>query len=141
LRHPERTARVLVEVFGAAFCPSCGAALKSGASAGRISGAGMEMYGGEGGIGAVEKMARAGARSQRARSGNWEPKETPVDLVDYPGEAYPKNIRMFTTSDEMELTKRFIRLIDKDDSAQQTPSIPQIDTEKKADNSRKSKIK
>jgi hypothetical protein len=35
---------------------------------------------------------------------------------DFPEETYPKDIRMFTTSDEMELTKRYIRLIAKDEN-------------------------
>jgi hypothetical protein len=44
---------------------------------------------------------------------------------DFPEETYPKNIRLFTTSDEMELTKRYIRLISKDDSVplEGTPAV------------------
>jgi hypothetical protein len=53
------------------------------------------------------------AASRPLTEGNYRPLAS-----DFPEETYPKNIRMFTTSDEVELTKRYIRLITKDESAQ-----------------------
>jgi hypothetical protein len=43
--------------------------------------------------------------------------ELAEEVEDFPEETYPKDIRMFTTLDETELTKRFIRLIRKDEKA------------------------
>ncbi len=103
--------RVLGEVHDVAFCPSCGVALKSGAAFGMES-LPEEETGGRG----AGKLARRQEAARRAVGRAWEPRSGQPGINTYPGEAYPKNIRMFTTKDEMELTKRYIHLIDKDNS-------------------------
>jgi len=107
--------RILGVVLEAAYCPSCGAALKSDgitgmdpAAVSRRKGSGRSM------------ARRAAARTSVARV--WEPRSGKPGIDDFPEEAYPKNIRMFTTPDEMELTKRYIHLIDRDNSSGSAPA-------------------
>jgi hypothetical protein len=101
--------RVLGEVWGPVYCPSCGAALKSDAD----PAAPVPSKAARG------KRAGAAGFGMAARRRNqltvWEPKVSLAEYGEHPGEAYPKNIRLFTTTDEGELTKRYIRLIHKDD--------------------------
>jgi hypothetical protein len=107
--------RILGEVRAAAYCPSCGAALKSDGIAG-VNAAGASKRGSGGR--AMAKRAAAGTSAARV----WEPRSGTPGSDDFPEEAYPKNIRMFTTPDEMELTKRYIRLIDRDNSGGPAPA-------------------
>jgi hypothetical protein len=51
--------------------------------------------------------------SQRTAQGAFHP-----EASYFPEETYPKNIRLFTTSDEIELTRRYFRLIAKDENPQ-----------------------
>jgi hypothetical protein len=99
--------RILGEVSGTAFCPACGVPLKRDGSAGMETAAGKKARWGTAG-------KQAGAR--RTALSRWEPRAGQLELVEYPEEAYPKNIRMFTTRDETELTKRYLHLIHRDDS-------------------------
>jgi len=99
--------RVLSEVSGAAFCPSCGVPLKDD--------------------GTVIRAPEAAARPRRAAAAEraiarreWEPKSLALAADEFPEEAYPKNIRLFTTPDETELTKRYLRLIHRDDRTRET---------------------
>jgi len=55
----------------------------------------------------------SGADSQKMAQGTFHP-----EASYFPEETYPKNIRLFTTSDEIELTKRYFRLIAKDENPQ-----------------------
>ncbi len=98
--------RVLGEVPDAAYCPSCGAVLKTD-TVGGLTAAVAPRRGGTG-----QSMARRAASRSAAKV--WEPRSRTSGTDDFPEEAYPKNIRMFTTPNEMELTKRYIQLIDKD---------------------------
>jgi len=98
--------RVLGELFGAAYCPHCGAALRPG------NRTGMEIPN------RADQPSASLATRRRPRGGAWEPKASLATVADFPDEAYPKNIRMFTTSNELELTKRYIKLIDRDNSAE-----------------------
>jgi hypothetical protein len=99
--------RIVGEVFGAAYCPACGAALKPDVPLRRET---AETPGRRTAAKASGKRSLAAGLSGRV----WEPRSGIPGVEDYPEEAYPKNIRMFTTTDEGELTKRYIRLIDKD---------------------------
>jgi uncharacterized Zn finger protein (UPF0148 family) len=94
--------RVLGEVHGAAFCPSCGVPLKDDGSFIRAP------------IPSA-KPRRAAAAGRAIVRRDWEPRSLAAAGDEFPEEAYPKNIRMFTTTDETELTKRYIRLIGRDD--------------------------
>ncbi len=96
--------RVLGEVRDAAYCPNCGAALKSDTVGGSVA------------TGASRRRGSGQSLAKRASSAArvWEPRSGTPGIDDFPEEAYPKNIRMFTTPNEMELTKRYIQLIDKD---------------------------
>ncbi|MGB7537882.1 MAG: zinc ribbon domain-containing protein [Anaerolineales bacterium] len=107
--------RVLGEVHDAAYCPSCGAALKSDGITG-MDAAGPPKRKGSGR--AMARRAAAGTSIGRA----WEPRSGTPGIDDFPEEAYPKNIRMFTTPNEMELTKRYIHLIDRDNSGGPAPT-------------------
>jgi uncharacterized Zn finger protein (UPF0148 family) len=112
LRCP-KCGRVLGQIFGAAYCPSCGAALTSDAPPAPEAG--------ESPVPQTEgKMVRRRGSAVRTRGRAWTPKDVTSGDAAFPGETYPKNIRMFTTPDEMELTKRFIRLIDLDNQNEQT---------------------
>jgi hypothetical protein len=94
--------RVLGGLSDAAFCPGCGIALKGGGSFGTAS--------------VPEAKARSAPAAGRAIARRkWEPRSLAAGGDEYPEEAYPKNIRMFTTTDETELTKRYIHLINRDD--------------------------
>ncbi|MBN2084514.1 MAG: zinc ribbon domain-containing protein [Anaerolineales bacterium] len=106
--------RVLGEVHGAAYCPSCGAALKSEAVI-HINAPAAPKRGGSG-----RAMAKRAAGTSVGRV--WEPGSRTPGIDDFPEEAYPKNIRMFTTPNEMELTKRYIQLIDKDNRKDPMPA-------------------
>jgi Zn finger protein HypA/HybF involved in hydrogenase expression len=98
--------RVLGEVNNAAYCPYCGAVLKSDTVGGLVT------MGAPKRAGSGKAVARRAAPASSARV--WEPRSGTRGGDDFPEEAYPKNIRMFTTPNEMELTKRYIQLIDKD---------------------------
>jgi hypothetical protein len=96
------------------YCPYCGVNLQSAGDSDLAYQAPGERRGFFGGI--SEKVFPSAAISPSASArplpqGNFRPLAT-----DFPDETYPKNIRMFTTSDEMELTKRYIRLISKDET-------------------------
>jgi hypothetical protein len=106
--------RALGEVPNAAFCPACGAALRSDSVVGRE----IVITRARGSGGKAVANRPAGARTALKR---WEPGGGKTGFDDYPGEAYPKNIRMFTTPDEMELTKRYIQLIDSDNGGDSKP--------------------
>jgi hypothetical protein len=94
--------RVLGGLSDAAFCPGCGIALKGGGSFVAAS--------------VPEAKARSAPAAGRAIARRkWEPRSLAAGGDEYPEEAYPKNIRMFTTTDETELTKRYIHLINRDD--------------------------
>jgi hypothetical protein len=97
--------RILGEVFGASYCPACGAALRSGLRPRAAAPA-------------ETALAAPKASRRRSRGGDWEPRTSLAAVGDFPEEAYPKNIRMFTTANEMELTKRYIKLIDRDNREQ-----------------------
>jgi ribosomal protein S27E len=105
--------RVLGEVNNAAYCPYCGAVLKTD-TVGGLTAAVAPKRGGSG-----QSMARRAAPRSAAKV--WEPRSGTPGIDDFPEEAYPKNIRMFTTPNEMELTKRYIHLIDRDNSSLPTP--------------------
>jgi|GEM_PF-4035740 len=107
--------RVLGEVHGAAYCPSCGAALRSDAVAGPNPAGGSKRAGG--GRSMARRAAGAGSVGRV-----WEPRSGTPGIDDFPEEAYPKNIRLFTTPNEMELTKRYIQLIDKDNRGDPVPT-------------------
>jgi hypothetical protein len=101
--------RVLGGLRNPAFCPACGAALRSEP--------GFEPEDGSVPVRTAGRTAGPAGRasaSRRAAERAWEPRGGVPGVDPYPDEKYPKNIRMFTTSDEMELTKRYIRLIDCD---------------------------
>jgi hypothetical protein len=104
---------VLGGVHDPAFCPSCGAALRTEADFGVETESAPVRRGGRNG-----RPAARLAAARRAAAKTWEPRSGVPGIDSYPEEAYPKNIRMFTTSDEMELTKRYIQLIDRDNSSQ-----------------------
>jgi hypothetical protein len=94
--------RVLIGVNRAAFCPGCGAALKGAGRSGTVS--------------AAPQGSRRGASAQRGIVRRGSESRGIVSATDeYPEEAYPKDIRLFTTPDERVLTRRYIRLIDRDD--------------------------
>ena len=98
--------RTLGEVNNAAYCPYCGVVLKSDTVGGLVT------------MGAPKRAGSGKAMAKRAAPASsasvWEPRSGTAGIDDFPEEAYPKNIRMFTTPNEMELTKRYIQLIDKD---------------------------
>jgi hypothetical protein len=99
------------------FCPYCGVNLQpmTGSDLAYSSKAPDGRRGLFGGIGANFVSAGGISRSAASRSfpqGTYRPLAS-----DFPEETYPKDIRLFTTSDEMELTKRYIRLITKDENA------------------------
>jgi hypothetical protein len=121
--------RIVGEVYNATFCPSCGAALKSGDSFGMISPAARRIPGN--GLVPVNAMPATGL-TRMGRQLSWEPKSGSTDPGAYPDEAYPKNIRLFTTSDEIELTKRFIRLIDQDNGSSPRPADNRVPADKAA---------
>ena len=106
------------------YCPYCGVNLqpKDASGAQYSIEAPDERRGLFGGISA-KNLPTVGisrpAASGMVPQGNFRPAAS-----DFTEETYPKNIRMFTTSDEMELTKRYIRLISKDEtpSADETPA-------------------
>jgi hypothetical protein len=78
------------------FCPNCGVRLRiQGATASRTA--------------RTREMALAGRPDRGVPAA-----EMTVADEDFPAENYPKKIRPFTTKDEMELTRRYIRLIDRD---------------------------
>ncbi|MBN1440394.1 MAG: hypothetical protein JW929_13380 [Anaerolineales bacterium] len=104
--------RALWGAFQAAFCPSCGAALKAGAGSFHAARSTRKLEG-------RTAIVRRGSARTSARV--WEPQVGLSGADDFPMESYPKNIRMFTTSDELELTKRYMRLIDKDDIRRSGP--------------------
>jgi hypothetical protein len=104
LRCPD-CSRILGEVYGASYCPGCGAALRPGGRARAEPPA-------------ETALTAPKASRRRTRGGGWEPRRSLAAVDDFPEEAYPKNIRMFTTANEMELTKRYIKLIDQDDRQQ-----------------------
>jgi hypothetical protein len=103
--------RVLGEVHDAAFCPACGVPLKDDGSIGMVPAAGAKPR---------KTAAAEQALARRANLSKWEPRNNQIELAEYPEEGYPKNIRMFTTKDETELTKRYIHLINKDDRNRET---------------------
>jgi hypothetical protein len=121
--------RIVGEVYNATFCPACGAALRSGDSFGMIPPAARKMPGN--GLQPVTAMPATGL-TRRGRNLTWEPKTGSTDPGAYPDEAYPKNIRLFTTSDEIELTKRFIRLIDQDNGGAPRPADNRVPAGKAA---------
>ena len=132
--------RIIGEVFDPAYCPSCGAALKPGSPIGMVSPAGQGMQTRGLARGVPGKAAGEKAMARRAALGKWTPKAELTVPEDYPDEGYPKNIRLFTTSDEMELTKRFIKLIDRDDghdSLQQEGGLAHKAAGKKVKDARK----
>ncbi|MFN2297413.1 MAG: hypothetical protein ACK2UB_01090, partial [Anaerolineales bacterium] len=93
--------RVLIGVRGAAFCPECGATLKAERRMGMAP--------------APSQGSRRKASAQRGIVRREGRSRSIVSAADqYPEEAYPKNIRLFTTPDETVLTRRYIRLIDRD---------------------------
>ena len=102
------------------YCPYCGINLQSASELDLdySSKAPGERRGSLGRIGAklppARREIRGGAASGILSQGNFRPMAS-----DFPEETYPKNIRLFTTSDEMELTKRYIRLISKDELPQE----------------------
>jgi hypothetical protein len=98
------------------FCPDCGVSLQAGSeSAVAFSSTRTEGRRGlSGGIGT--NSIPAGGISRFAGSRNLSQGTFRPLASDFPEETYPKDIRMFTTSDEMELTKRYIRLITKDEN-------------------------
>ena len=100
------------------YCPYCGINLQSAGESelDYSSKAPGERRGLFGAIGA--KIIPTGGISRRAASGILPSGNFRPTASDFPEETYPKNIRMFTTSDEMELTKRYIRLISKDETPQ-----------------------
>ena len=106
------------------YCPYCGINLQSAGESDLdySSKAPGERRGFFGGIAA--KFIPAGGISRRAASGILPQGNFRPTASDFPEETYPKNIRLFTTSDEMELTKRYIRLISKDETPQkeETPA-------------------
>ncbi len=106
------------------YCPYCGINLQSAGESDLdySSKAPGERRGFFGGIGA--KIIPTEGISRRAASGILPPGNFRPTASDFPEETYPKNIRLFTTSDEMELTKRYIRLISKDETPQkaETPA-------------------
>jgi hypothetical protein len=99
------------------FCPDCGVNLQPAPSGvGNSSRTPGERRGILGRVGmnfipsgGISRTAASGISSQ----GNVRPAAS-----DFPEETYPKNIRMFTTSDERELTRRYFHLIAKDDAVQ-----------------------
>ncbi|HEY5118357.1 MAG TPA: hypothetical protein VII90_02795, partial [Anaerolineales bacterium] len=106
------------------YCPYCGINLQSAGESDLdySSKAPGERRGIFGRIGA--KFIPAGGISRRGASGILPQGNFRPTASDFPEETYPKNIRLFTTSDEMELTKRYIRLISKDETPQkeETPA-------------------
>jgi hypothetical protein len=107
--------RILGQVNDAAFCPSCGAALKSDGIVKMVAADSPKRR--DGGRSMAKRAAAAGSVGRV-----WTPRGGTPGRDDFPEEAYPKNIRMFTTPDEMELTKRYIQLIDRDNSGQPAPA-------------------
>ena len=106
--------RVLGGVHDTAYCPSCGAALRSDTLVG------LDPAGGSKRPGAGRAMARRAAAGSVGRV--WEPGGGKPGSDDFPEEAYPKNIRLFTTPNEMVLTKRYIQLIDRDNRKDPAPA-------------------
>jgi hypothetical protein len=103
--------RILGTLHDAAYCPGCGAAL-------------MDDGWPEG---APAPKARPRARTEDIRAlarRDWQPRSMIPAGDEYPEEAYPKDIRLFTTSDETELTRRYIRLIDKDERRRSAEDDP-----------------
>jgi len=98
------------------YCPYCGIKLQTAdeSDQGYSLKAPDEGRGFFGGIGA--NILPSGGFSRRAATGILPQGNIRPTASDFPEETYPKNIRMFTTSDEMELTKRYIRLIAKDET-------------------------
>ena len=99
------------------YCPNCGTNLQSASELGMEYSLNTpgERRGSLGTIGSKLPPSREisrGAESGIFSRGNFRPLAS-----DFPEETYPKNIRLFTTSDEMELTKRYIRLISKDENS------------------------
>jgi hypothetical protein len=93
--------RVLIGVREAAFCPECGATLKAERRMGMAP--------------APSQGSRRKASAKRGIVRREGGSRSIVSAADeYPEEAYPKNIRLFTTPDETVLTRRYIRLIDRD---------------------------
>jgi hypothetical protein len=90
--------RMLLMTGKALFCPACGARL------------------------AFERGAFPGHSEKREKASPDRPlwMDRAVDQLaderEYPGEKYPKGIRLFTTGDELQLTRRYARLIDQDDA-------------------------
>ncbi len=98
------------------FCPYCGVTLQSGdgLEADFSSAQADNRRGLVGEPGANFTPSRSISRTAASRNlskGTFRPLAS-----DFPEETYPKDIRMFTTRDEMELTKRYIRLIAKDET-------------------------
>jgi hypothetical protein len=98
------------------FCPYCGVTLQSGdgLEADFSSAKNDNRRGLSGEPGANFTPSRSLSRTAASRNlsqGTFRPLAS-----DFPDETYPKDIRMFTTRDEMELTKRYIRLIAKDEN-------------------------
>ena len=98
-----------------AYCPYCGIQLQStgesySPSSVKVPG---ERRNPLGGIDAT--LVPSGGIFRRQTAG-MVPQGTYRPLAsDFPEETYPKDIRLFTTSDEMELTRRYFRLIAKDE--------------------------
>jgi hypothetical protein len=116
--------RVIGEVFDPAFCPTCGAALKAGVD--------FEMeapHPPEVPARRVRALVRRPEYARRPGLKTWEPRTGLAGINDYPEEAYPKNIRMFTTTNELELTKRYIQLIDRDNKRGLEPTPQTIGAE------------
>jgi hypothetical protein len=107
------------------FCPYCGVNLQpvSGSDPAFSAKAPEGRRGRLGGIGA--NIIPAGGISRSAASRNLSQGTYRPLASDFPEETYPKDIRMFTTRDETELTKRYFRLIAKDDSppAEEVPAF------------------
>jgi len=103
--------RVLSEVPNAAYCPACGVPLKDDGSFGKVPAAGV-------------KPRRPAAAERALARRAWEPRSLAAGSDEFPEEAYPKNIRMFTTTDETELTKRYLHLIHRDDTRRPQEEIP-----------------
>lgn len=101
-----------------AYCPYCGIQLQSGAElqpplSPKPPAERRALPGGIGAGGATSVGISRRAASGVVPQGTYRPLAS-----DFPEETYPKNIRMFTTSDETELTRRYFRLIAKDENAE-----------------------
>jgi hypothetical protein len=100
-----------------AYCPYCGIQLQSGGELQpplppKTRTERRELPGGIGAGWTPSVGISRRAASGVVRQGSYRPLAS-----DFPEETYPKNIRMFTTSDETELTRRYFRLIAKDENA------------------------